>query len=185
MKITETELKGAYILEPDVFGDARGWFMETYTKKKLPEELQKIDFVQDNHSFSSQKGVIRGLHCQKDPFCQTKLIRVTKGAVYDVIVDVRHGSPTYKKWIKVLLTADNKKQLWIPKGFLHGFVTLTDEVEFQYKVDNYYSKECDRSVKFNDPEFGVDWGTDNPLISDKDRNAPLYKDSDLEFKYNK
>jgi dTDP-4-dehydrorhamnose 3,5-epimerase len=183
MKITTTDLKDAYILEPDVFGDSRGWFMETYTKNKLPPELQKIDFVQDNHSFSSQKGVLRGLHCQKDPFCQTKLIRVTRGEVFDVIVDVRHGSPTYKKWIKVLLTAENKKQLWIPKGFLHGFVTLTDEVEFQYKVDNYYSHECDRSIKFDDPEFSIDWGIKDPLISDKDKKAPLYKDSDLAFKY--
>lgn len=182
MKIENTELKDAFIITPDVFGDSRGWFMETYSKAKLAE-ITDIEFVQDNQSYSSQKGIVRGLHCQTNPHCQTKLIRCTKGEIYDVIVDIRKGSPTYKKWIKVLLSEENKKQLFIPKGFLHGFMTLTDDVEVQYKVDDFYSKECDRSVKFNDPEFGVDWGIDNPILSDKDKNAPLYADSDCIFEY--
>lgn len=180
MKIEKTELKDAYIITPDVFGDSRGWFMESYSKEKL-KEITGIEFVQDNQSYSSQKGIIRGLHCQTNPMCQTKLIRCTRGEIYDVIVDVRKGSPTYKKWIKVLLTAENKKQLLIPKGFLHGFETLTDDVEVQYKVDNYYSKPNDRSVKFDDPEFGVEWETKDPILSVKDKNAPLYKDSDCDF----
>lgn len=182
MKIQKTDLKDAYIIEPDVYGDSRGWFMETYTKNKI-SEMSNVDFVQDNQSYSSQKGIIRGMHCQLNPYCQTKLIRCTRGEIYDVIIDIRKGSPTYKKWIKVLLTAENKRQLYIPKGFLHGFVTLTDDVEVQYKVDQYYSKECDRSVKFDDPEFNIDWGVELPIVSDKDRNAPLFKDSDCIFNY--
>lgn len=182
MKIEKTELQDAYVIVPDVFGDSRGWFMETYSKIKLEGSID-VEFVQDNQSYSSQKGIIRGLHCQTNPHCQSKLIRCTKGEIYDYIVDIRKGSPTYKKWIKVLLSAENKKQLFIPKGFLHGFETLTDDVEVQYKVDDYYSKECDRSVKFDDPEFGVEWETKEPILSDKDKNAPLYSDSDCDFVY--
>ena len=182
MQIEKTELQDAYLITPDVFGDSRGWFMETYSKTKL-QEITGIEFVQDNQSYSSQKGIIRGLHCQTNPHCQTKLIRCTRGEIYDVIVDIRKGSPTYKKWIKVHLTEQNKKQLFIPKGFLHGFITLTDDVEVQYKVDDYYSKPNDRSVRFDDPEFGVDWGVENPILSDKDKNAPLFKDSDCNFTY--
>lgn len=182
MKIEKTELQDAYVIVPDVFGDSRGWFMETYSKIKLEGSID-VEFVQDNQSYSSQKGIIRGLHCQINPHCQSKLIRCTKGEIYDYIVDIRKGSPTYKKWIKVLLSAENKKQLFIPKGFLHGFETLTDDVEVQYKVDDYYSKECDRSVKFDDPEFGVEWETKEPILSDKDKNAPLYSDSDCDFVY--
>ena len=182
MKIEKTELQDAYVIVPDVFGDSRGWFMETYSKIKLEGSID-VEFVQDNQSYSSQRGIIRGLHCQTNPHCQSKLIRCTKGEIYDYIVDIRKGSPTYKKWIKVLLSAENKKQLFIPKGFLHGFETLTDDVEVQYKVDDYYSKECDRSVKFDDPEFGVEWETKEPILSDKDKNAPLYSDSDCDFVY--
>ena len=182
MKIENTSLKDAYIITPDVHGDSRGWFMESYTKNKL-QDITNIEFIQDNQSYSSQKGILRGLHCQLNPHCQTKLIRCTKGEIYDVIVDIRQGSPTYKQYIKVLLSAENKKQLFIPKGFLHGFVTLTDEVEVQYKVDDYYNKECDRSVKFDDPELNVDWGISNPILSDKDKNAPLLKESDCIFTY--
>lgn len=182
MKITATDLVGAFVIEPDVHGDARGWFMETYTQNKMGD-LARVNFVQDNQSYSAQKGILRGLHCQTNPHCQTKLIRCTRGEIADVIVDIRRGSPTYKKWIKVVLSADNKKQLFIPKGFLHGFVTLTDDVEVQYKVDDYYNKECDRSVKFNDQAFGVEWGIENPILSDKDKNAPLFADSDCIFEY--
>lgn len=182
MKITATDLVGAFVIEPDVHGDARGWFMETYTQNKMGD-LARVNFVQDNQSYSAQKGILRGLHCQTNPHCQTKLIRCTRGEIADVIVDIRRGSPTYKKWIKVVLSADNKKQLFIPKGFLHGFVTLTDDVEVQYKVDDYYNKECDRSVKFNDQAFGVEWGVENPILSAKDQNAPLFADSDCIFEY--
>lgn len=182
MKIEKTELIDAVIITPDVFGDDRGWFMETYSKSTLKGVLD-MEFVQDNQSYSSQKGIIRGLHCQLEPHCQSKLIRCTKGAIYDVIVDIRKGSPTYKKWIRVLLSEENKKQLFVPKGFLHGFETITENVEVQYKVDAYYNKETDRSVKFNDPEFGVIWETKNPILSDKDKNAPLFKDSDCTFIY--
>lgn len=182
MKITATDLVGAFVIEPDVHGDARGWFMETYTQNKMGD-LAQINFVQDNQSYSAQKGILRGLHCQTNPHCQTKLIRCTRGEIADVIVDIRRGSPTYKKWIKVILSADNKKQLFIPKGFLHGFITLTDDVEVQYKVDDYYNKACDRSVKFNDPAFGVSWGIENPILSDKDKNAPSFEDSDCIFTY--
>ena len=182
MKIEQTELDGAFIITPDIFGDSRGWFMETYTKNKL-EEITNIEFVQDNQSYSAEKGILRGLHCQTNPHCQTKLIRCTRGKILDVIVDIRKGSPTYKKWIKVELSEENKKQLFIPKGFLHGFVTLTVDVEVQYKVDDYYSKECDRSVKFNDLELGVEWGIENPILSEKDKNACAFADKDFEFEY--
>ena len=182
MKIEKTELVDAVIITPDVFGDSRGWFMETYSKNSLKGVLD-MEFVQDNQSYSAQKGIIRGLHCQLNPHCQSKLIRCTKGAIYDVIVDIRKGSPTYKKWIRVLLSEENKKQLFVPKGFLHCFETITENVEVQYKVDEYYNKETDRSVRFNDPEFGVIWETENPILSDKDKNAPLFKDSDCLFNY--
>ncbi len=184
MNLIKTGLEGAYIIEPQVFGDSRGWFTETYSEKKLKEAgLDVPVFVQDNQSYSAERGIVRGLHCQLDPFCQTKLIRCTRGEIYDVIVDVRNGSPTYMKWIKVLLSAENFCQLYIPRGFLHGFVTLTDDVEVQYKVDNYYNKAADRSVRFDDPAFGVDWGVVNPVLSEKDKNAPFFKDSDVGFLY--
>lgn len=184
MNILKTELEGAYIIEPQVFGDSRGWFTETFSEKKLKEAGLNVPvFVQDNQSYSAERGIVRGLHCQLDPFCQTKLIRCTRGEIDDVIVDVREGSPTYMKWIKVRLTAENFRQLYIPQGFLHGFVTLTDHVEVQYKVDNYYDKPSDRSVRFDDPAFGVDWGVKDPILSEKDKNAPLLKDSDVRFIY--
>ncbi len=184
MKVTATELTGAYIIEPQVFGDNRGWFMETFNEEKLKNCGVPVPaFVQDNQSYSSRKGIIRGLHCQLEPFAQTKLIRCTRGEIYDVIVDVRLGSPTYKRWIKVLLSAENKRQLFIPKGFLHGFVTLSDDVEVQYKVDSYYDKPSDRSVRYDDPEFGIDWGAESPVLSEKDRTAPLFSQSDVKFTY--
>ena len=183
MKVSHTEIEGVYIVEPQVFGDERGWFMESYSKRKLPEI--DADFVQDNHSYSSKKGVIRGIHFQNGEHAQAKLVRVAKGAVIDVAVDLRKGSPTYKKWVAVELSAENKRQLFIPRGFGHGFVTLTDEVEFLYKADNYYDPESDRSIRFDDPEIGVDWGIEDPVLSDKDRNAPLLKDSDCSFTYDK
>lgn len=182
MKLIKTKIDGVLIVEPKVFGDHRGWFMETYSKKVFEELGILIDFVQDNHSFSAQKGTLRGLHFQKEPKAQSKLVRCTKGSILDVAVDIRKGSPTYKDWVAVELSEENKKQLFIPKGFAHGFLTLTDDVEVQYKVDEYYSPENDCSIRFNDPELAVEWNWENPVLSDKDLNAPLLKDSDANFK---
>lgn len=183
MKIINTDIKDVIIIEPKVFGDKRGWFTETYSKEKFKNLGVDIDFIQDNHSFSSEKGTLRGLHFQLNPKSQSKLVRCTKGSMLDIVVDLRFGSPTYKKWIAVELTEENKKQLLVPKGFAHGFVTLTEDVEVQYKVDEYYSPENDRSIRYDDPEIGIDWEVTNPILSDKDLNAPLLKDSDVNFNY--
>jgi len=181
MKKIETIFKDAFILEPAVFGDDRGWFLESYSKKTLENLGLQADFVQDNHSMSLQKGTLRGLHFQVNPMAQTKLVRCTRGAVLDVIVDLRESSPTYKKWLSVELSAENKRQLFIPKGFIHGFVTLAESSEIQYKVDQYYSADCDRSVRYDDSDLQIDWGITDPILSDKDKNAPLLKDSDINF----
>ncbi len=183
MNIIKTDIEDVIIIEPKVFGDHRGWFTETYSKEKFKEFGIDIDFMQDNHSLSAQKGTLRGLHFQLNPKAQTKLVRCTKGKILDVAVDIRDGSPTYKKWVAVELTEENKKQLLIPKGFAHGFLTLTDDVEVQYKVDEYYSPENDRSIRYDDPEIGVDWGIEDPILSEKDLNAPLLKDININFKY--
>ena len=183
MKIIETEVKDVYIIEPQVFGDNRGWFMESWSEKKMEDAGLFYRFVQDNHSFSAQKGTLRGLHFQKGDAAQAKLVRCARGAVRDVAVDMRKGSPTYKKWVAVELSAENKRQLLIPRGFLHGFVTLTDDVEFLYKADGLYNAQADRNVLWSDPELAVDWGVENPIVSEKDKNAPLLKDSDIDFTY--
>lgn len=183
MQIINTEIKEVKIIEPQVFGDNRGWFYESYSYEKLKQLGIDTVFVQDNRSFSANKGTLRGLHFQKAPFAQTKLLSCTRGEILDVAVDIRVGSPTYLKWVMVKLTAENKKMLYIPKGFAHGFVTLTDDVEVLYKVDDYYNKESDRSIRYDDPSIGVDWGIDSPILSQKDLSAPLLKDSDANFKY--
>lgn len=186
MKKTETKLQDAFIIEPNVLGDNRGWFFEAYNKKSFEELGIYIDFVQDNHSYNEKAGVLRGLHCQTEPYAQTKLVRCLRGAIEDYIVDIREGSPTYMQWISVVLSGENKKQLLVPKGFLHGFVALEDHSEVLYKVDNFYSKECDRSIKFDDPVFGIEWKSDHPdfpVLSEKDMKAPLYKDRDFNFKF--
>ncbi len=183
MKVINTAIEGICIIEPQVFEDPRGWFMETYSKEKLAKQGIDTDFIQDNHSFSANRGTIRGLHFQINPKAQAKLVRCTRGRILDVAVDIRKGSPTYKKWVSVELSEENKKQLFIPKGFAHGFATLTDNVEIQYKVDEYYSPENDRSIRFDDPEINIDWGIENPILSEKDMNAPLLKDSDSNFVY--
>ena len=183
MKKIETGLDGAVIIEPDVFGDARGWFYESYSKTKLEQLGIYADFVQDNRSYSAQKGTLRGLHCQTEPKAQSKLLTCLRGAILDVAVDIRKGSPTYMKWTSVELSGENKRMFFIPKGCLHGFVTLTPDVEVSYKVDEYYSPENDRSIRFDDPSIGVDWGVENPILSAKDENAPLLADSDVEFNF--
>lgn len=181
MEIIKTEFEGLLIIQPKVHGDNRGWFTENYSKRTFEENNIFVDFVQDNHSMSAQKGTLRGLHFQNNPKAQIKLVRCTKGAIVDVVVDLRRNSPTYLKHMSVELTAENQKQFLIPKGFAHGFLTLCDDVEIQYKVDEYYAKDEDRSIRFDDPQLGIDWGIADPVISEKDRNAPLLKDSDFNF----
>jgi dTDP-4-dehydrorhamnose 3,5-epimerase len=181
MKIIDTEIPEVKIIEPDVFGDQRGWFMESYSKQKFSDLGITADFIQDNHSFSAEKGTLRGIHFQNNPKAQVKLTRCISGTVMDIIVDLRKSSPTYKKWVSIELSAENKRLAFAPRGFGHGFVTLTENVNFQYKVDEYYSPEHDRSIRFDDPEIGIDWGITDPILSDKDKNAPLLKDSDVNF----
>ena len=184
MNVIETTLKDVYIVEPQVFGDNRGWFMESWSQRDLAAAGIHCDFVQDNQTFSAQKGTLRGLHYQLNPKCQAKIIRCTKGTILDVAVDIRQGSPMYKKWIAVELSAKNKKQLYIPRGFAHGFVTLTDDVEVQYKADNYYAPDCDGNIRYDDPEIGVDWGNGDFILSEKDKKAPYLKDrTNLNFVY--
>ena len=176
MKITKTKLDGVVIIEPDIFGDNRGFFMESWNKNKMEEVGLYYDFVQDNHSKSTVKGTLRGIHFQKGDKAQAKLVRCVKGVVLDVAVDLRKNSPTFKQWVGVELSAENKKQLLIPRGFGHGFVTLTDDVEFLYKADNYYAPEAEGGIRWNDPDIGVEWGVENPILSEKDKINPLLKD---------
>ena len=177
MNFIKTEIEGVVIVEPSVFGDHRGFFMESWSKRTMEEAGLHYDFVQDNHSSSTVKGTLRGIHFQKGEKAQAKLVRCVKGAVLDVAVDLRPASPTYKKWVAVELSAENKRQLLIPRGFGHGFLTLTDEVEFLYKADNYYAPEADGGIRWNDPELGVEWGIENPILSAKDAAAPWFKDA--------
>lgn len=183
MKILDTKIPEVKIIEPDVFGDHRGWFMETWSLPKY--EALRFNSMQDNESFTAKKGTLRGIHFQQDPMAQAKIVRVVRGAVMDVAVDLRKGSPTYLQWVSVELSAENKRQFYIPRGFGHGFVTLTDDVDFCYKADNLYDHPSDRSIRFDDPAIGVDWGVTDPILSDKDKNAPLLADSDCNFVYGK
>lgn len=176
MDLLKTKLEGVYILIPKVFGDHRGFFMESWSRRTMEEAGFFYDFVQDNHSLSTVKGTLRGIHFQKGDKAQAKLVRCVRGAVLDVAVDLRHDSPTYKQWIGVELSEENKKQLLIPRGFGHGFVTLTDHVEFLYKADNYYAPEADGGIRWNDPNIGVDWGISKPILSEKDKKNPFLRD---------
>ena len=183
----ETKLPGVFILEPQVFGDNRGWFMESWSQKNLDDVGIHVTLVQDNQSYTAHKGTLRGIHFQQDPMAQAKLVRVTRGTVVDFAVDFRKGSPTYAQWTCVELSAENKRQFFIPQGFGHAFLTLTDDVEFCYKCDNLYSKECDRNIRWNDPDINIDWNLfgliGEPILSDKDAKAPLLKESDCNFTY--
>lgn len=184
MKRIDTKLPGVCIVEPDVHGDHRGYFMETYSTRAFAQIGIDAAFVQDNQSFTAAKGTLRGIHFQNAPMAQAKLVRVTRGAVLDVAVDLRRGSPTYRQWVGVELSAENKRMLFIPRGFGHGFKTLTDDVEFCYKVDNLYSRECDRGIRFDDPAIGVQWGeVTRELLSAKDMASPLLEGSDCNFVY--
>lgn len=177
MNFIPTKLEGVWIVEPKVFGDNRGFFMESWSKRAFEEAGLHYDFVQDNHSSSTVKGTLRGIHFQKGENAQAKLVRCVKGAVLDVAVDLRPSSPTYKQWVSVELSAENKRQLLIPRGFGHGFVTLTDDVEFLYKADNFYMPEADGGIRWNDPELAVEWGVENPILSQKDSSSPFLKDA--------
>ncbi len=183
MNVMETKLKDLYILEPRVYGDGRGWFMESWSRRSMEEAGLRYDFVQDNHSYSARKGTLRGIHVQKGSFAQAKLVRCVRGAVLDYAVDLRKGSPTYLQWTAVELSADNRRQLLIPRGFGHAFLTLTDDVEFLYKADNAYVPEADRSIRWNDPDIDIRWAEAEPILSEKDKNAPLLRDSDVDFIY--
>ncbi len=181
MKVVSTEIEDLFIIEPQVFGDSRGWFMESWSQKKMEEAGLFYNFVQDNHSFSAIKGTLRGLHFQKGSSSQAKLVRCVRGAVLDVAVDLRKNSKTYKKWVGCILSEENKKQFLIPRGFAHGFLTLTDNVEFVYKADNYYDPQADRNIIWNDEEINIDWGIENPILSEKDKKAPKLSESDVDF----
>ncbi len=175
MKATSLAIPDVMLIEPKVFGDDRGFFFESFNQNQFEAAVGKqVTFVQDNHSRSA-KNVLRGLHYQiKQP--QGKLVRVTAGEVFDVAVDIRKSSPTFGKWVGEILSADNKKQLWVPEGFAHGFVVLSDTAEFLYKTTNYYEPEFERCIAWNDPNLGIDWGIkDEPLISDKDKQGMAFK----------
>lgn len=178
MKIIDTSISDVKIFEPKVFGDERGFFFESFNKKIFEEATgQKAEFVQDNHSKSTQ-GVLRGLHYQQHPMAQGKLVRVVQGEVYDVAVDIRKLSPTFGQWVGVHLSAENKRQLWIPEGFAHGFLTLTDSAEFLYKTTNYYAPELEAAINWNDPSLAIKWPrTKDIKVSSKDEAAPLFIDA--------
>lgn len=185
MTYIETEISGVWIIEPNVFKDARGYFMEAFKQEEFDRHIGPISFVQDNESCSS-KGVLRGLHYQLSPYSQSKLVRVIKGRVLDVAVDLRAGSPTFGKYISIELSEENKRQFFIPQGFAHGFHVLSEEAVFTYKVDNLYTPSHERSLRFDDPALGIDWGIDDPSVinlSEKDMKAPLLKDADFNFTF--
>ena len=185
MLIEPTPLQGVLILIPARHGDARGFFAESWSRKVLAGRGIDLDFVQDNHSLSATVGTVRGLHYQSPPHAQDKLVRCGRGAFFDVAVDIRVGSPTYGRWFGVELTAENGKQLLVPKGFLHGFVTRTSDTEIVYKCTDYYAPDCDGAVRFDDPGIGIDWGFDtaDAVLSAKDRAAPLLADFKSPFTY--
>ncbi len=185
MKVIDTKLKDVKIIEMDVFGDHRGFFTESYTRQKLSNAGIDIDFLQDNHSLSVEPGVLRGMHFQTEPKAQTKLVRTTTGVIYDVLVDMREGSPTYGKWEGYILSEYNHRQLLVPKGFAHGFVTLAPNCNVQYKVDEYYSKENDGGIAFNDPAIGIEWPmpVDKLVLSEKDMQHPTLAEFDNPFIY--
>jgi dTDP-4-dehydrorhamnose 3,5-epimerase len=180
MKFIKTEIPEVVIIEPKVFTDERGYFMESFRQDLFEKNVGKINFIQDNES-KSKKGVLRGLHYQLPPFSQSKLIRVIKGSVIDVAVDIRKGSPTFGKYVAVELSEENKRQLFIPRGFAHGFLVTSEEAIFVYKVDNYYSPECDRNIRFDDPDINIDWNfpKNEILVSEKDKKAPFLKEAEI------
>lgn len=184
MEIIKTTIDGVVIIEPCIYSDSRGYFFESFNQKEFEEKVCKTTFVQDNESKSSY-GVIRGLHFQRPPFAQSKLVRVVKGTVLDVAVDIRKGSPTFGQHVAVELTEENHRQFFIPKGFAHGFSVLSEEVIFQYKCDNFYSPQCEGAIAWDDPDLGIDWKitVDNIILSEKDKQHNRLKDTDVLFYY--
>ena len=184
MEVIKTKIPGVVIIEPRLFPDARGYFFESFSKREFEEKVGKIEFVQDNESKSSY-GVLRGLHFQKPPYAQSKLVRVVKGAVLDVAVDIRKGSPTYGQHVAVELTEDNHLQFFIPQGFAHGFAVLTDEVIFQYKCDNFYAPASEGAIAWDDSDLGIDWRVpaEKVILSEKDRRHPRLKEIESPFSY--
>lgn len=177
MNIEKTTLADVLVLTPARFGDDRGWFSETWNAQRMAQAGLDAQFVQDNHSMSGAVGTLRGLHYQAPPHAQDKLVRCSRGAIFDVAVDVRVGSPSYGDWVGVELTAQNAKQLFVPKGFLHGFVTRIADTEVQYKCSDVYAPDCDGGIRWDDPDIGIDWGlTGAPVLSVKDTTAPLLRD---------
>ena len=185
MKVIKTAIEDVVIIEPDVFGDSRGYFFESYSQKKFDEQVRKIEFVQDNES-KSRYGVLRGLHFQKGKDAQSKLVRVVKGRVLDVAVDIRKGSPTFGQYVAVELTEENHRQLFIPRGFAHGFSVLSEEAVFQYKCDNLYAPHAEGAIAWDDPDIGIDWHlpVEDVLLSAKDAAHPRLKDAEYLFNYN-
>ena len=185
MEVIKTDIEGVVIIKPRLFRDGRGYFFESYSEKDFNAQVREVRFVQDNESKSSY-GVLRGLHFQKPPYAQSKLVRVIKGAVLDVAVDIRKGSPTFGKHVAVELTEDNHRQLFIPRGFAHGFSVLTPEVIFQYKCDNFYAPQSEGALAWDDPDLGIDWRipADRVILSEKDRHHPRLKDAEWLFDYN-
>ena len=183
MNVLSTNLQDVKIIEMAVYGDHRGFFTESYTKEKFAEAGITIDFIQDNHSLSVEPGVLRGMHFQRTPKAQTKIVRAVTGVIYDVLVDMRKGSPTYGKWEGYILSEHNHRQLLVPKGFAHGFVTLTPNCNVQYKVDEYFSKEHDGGIAFDDPEIGIQWPMtlNKMVLSEKDKQHPTLSECDNPF----
>jgi dTDP-4-dehydrorhamnose 3,5-epimerase len=184
MNIIKTAIEGVVIIEPRLFKDDRGYFFESFSQREFDEKIGPIHFVQDNESKSSY-GVLRGLHFQKPPYAQSKLVRVIKGSVLDVAVDIRKGSPTFGQHVAVELTGENHRQFFIPRGFAHGFVVLTDEVIFQYKCDNFYAPQSEGAIAWNDPDLQIDWRVpaDKIILSEKDKHHPLLNEADSPFRY--
>lgn len=185
MEVIKTDIDGAVIIQPRIFQDNRGYFFESFSQRDFNAQVREITFVQDNESKSSF-GVLRGLHFQKSPHAQSKLIRVVKGAILDVAVDIRKGSPTFGQHIATELTEDNHRQFFIPRGFAHGFIGLTDEIIVQYKCDNFYCPQSEGAIAWNDPELKIDWKipAEQIILSDKDKNHPQLKDAPWLFDYN-
>jgi len=181
MNIIPTKMDGVVLIEPKVFEDNRGFFMESYNERLFAEHGITVRFVQDNHSMSAEAGTLRGLHYQLNPMAQTKLVRVLQGAIYDVVLDLRRDSPTFGRWEGFILSAENRRQLLVPKGFAHGFCTLTPHTHVLYKVDEYYSPEHDRGILWNDPELAINWPCSAPILSAKDQRHPLFRDAEYNF----
>lgn len=184
MQVIKTDLEGVFIIEPKIFTDPRGYFFESFSQRVFNENVREISFVQDNESKSSY-GVLRGLHFQKPPFTQSKLVRCIKGCVLDVAVDIRKGSPTFGKHVAVELSEENHRQLFVPRGFAHGFSVLSPEAVFQYKCDNYYAPQSEGAIAWNDPALGIDWRIPEAsvILSEKDKHHPLLKDLPETFYY--